>query len=110
MFDINKYAYYKHDNEIIAVSTYAGRTVKGIAKCHPGDAFSEDKGAELAAARCQQKVSRKRLQRAQKKQKEAYRLLEEAVNHYNKMVDYLIDSAQELSEADANITKLLAEM
>ena len=30
-------------NEIIAVSTYAGKTVKGVAKCDPRDSFDKSK-------------------------------------------------------------------
>ena len=36
-FDENKYKYYTAGNKVIAVSTYAGKTVKGVAKCDPKD-------------------------------------------------------------------------
>lgn len=45
-------------NEIIAVSTYAGKTVKGVAKCDPRDSFDKSKGEQLAIARCAAKLQR----------------------------------------------------
>ena len=36
------YQFYKDNSDnIIAVSTYAGHTVRGVAKCHPNDEFDE---------------------------------------------------------------------
>lgn len=32
-FPFDKYKYYHNGNQVIAVSTFAGKTVKGIAKC-----------------------------------------------------------------------------
>ena len=109
-FDENKYKYYTAGNKIIAVSTYAGKTVKGIAKCDPKDEFDLDGGKRLAAARCQRKVSAKRLKRAQKKQAEAYAAVEEAVKFYNQMVDYAADATSELCLADANLSEILQNL
>ena len=58
-------------NKIIAVSSYAGRPVKGYAKCHPSDKFDETSGRALAKARCNQKVAYKRNKCAFRKLKEA---------------------------------------
>ena len=43
-YSLDRYNYYTTQNKVIAVSTYAGRTVKGIAKCDPRDTFSIDSG------------------------------------------------------------------
>ena len=56
---------------IYAISTYAGKTVRGVAKYNPKDKFDEKIGMELAAARCNQKVAKKRFARAIKKVNEA---------------------------------------
>ena len=63
-FPLEKYRYYIAGNKIIAVSTYAGRTVRGVAICHPQDSFDIEAGKKLAAARCNQKVADKRYERA----------------------------------------------
>ena len=72
MFDypIDKYQFYlarKINGDpyrVVAVSTYEGRTVRGVAKCDPRDEFNIEKGKMLAAARCNAKVAQKRAKRA----------------------------------------------
>ena len=100
MFPLNKYRYYKHNSTIYAVSTYAGKTVKGKAICHPNDNYSEQMGKELAAARCNQKIAYKRCDRAAKKVAEAERMLEDAQYHLDKMYKYYNDSIGHLQEAN----------
>ena len=46
--------------KVIALSSYRGKTVKGVAKCHPNDVFDLDYGKALAASRCNLKIARKR--------------------------------------------------
>ena len=36
-FPLSKYQFYVHNNRVIAVSTYAGKTVRGIAICDNND-------------------------------------------------------------------------
>ena len=72
-FSLDKYKFITHDNEVIAISTYAGKTVRGIAKLHPQDTFNLENGKKLAAARCNEKIAAKRFARAVKKIKEAER-------------------------------------
>lgn len=55
------------NRKVIAVSTYAGRYVKGVAVAHPGDTFDLELGKKIAAARCNMKVAKKRLARANQK-------------------------------------------
>lgn len=58
------YQIYTHDNEVLAVSTYAGRYVKGKAKCDPKDEYSKEHGIKLAVARCDEKIAKKRVKAA----------------------------------------------
>ena len=51
MYPIEKYRYFTNGSKVVAVSTYAGKTVRGVANCDPNDEFSLEKGKELAAAR-----------------------------------------------------------
>ena len=39
---------------VIAITTYAGKTVKGHAKCHIDDTFDPAFGEQLAMARCKE--------------------------------------------------------
>ncbi len=97
MFDVNKYKFYSDgNNKVVAVSTYAGRTVRGVAKCDPRDTFDENVGKSLAAARCSVKVARKRHERAQRQFENALRDLAKASARVDAMRDYVEDSYTEL--------------
>lgn len=77
---------------VVATSTYAGKTVRGVARCHPNDEFDMDKGIQLAVARCNLKVADKRQARACRKVKEAKLALYEAQVFLDKMRDYRVQS------------------
>ena len=58
-----KFVYYK--NMIVAISSFAGKTVKGIAKCDPNDAYVKELGELIAKARCDIKVAKHRTKHAE---------------------------------------------
>ena len=98
-----KYKFYNDGkNKIVAVSTYAGRTVRGIAKCDPRDNFDVTKGEDLAMARCAEKIAAKRMRRAQKELAKAERAAEIAKRRVDKMKNYLNDSANAWKVATDN--------
>lgn len=108
MYPIEKYKFYTNGSRVIAVSTYAGKTVRGVAVCHAGDTFSLEKGKKLAALRCAEKIAKKRVAlakkrvaRANRKVYEAYWAYVDAETYLNKMVDYKDDALYELNEAIA---------
>lgn len=93
------YKYVVTSNKVIALSSYGGRTVRGIAKCHPGDTFNEDVGKALAAARCNEKIAAKRYARAQQKYNATYERLLSMEAEIHKVSDYLKDSYEAYKEA-----------
>ena len=93
-------------NRVIAISTYAGKTVKGEADCHPDDEFDIEFGEKLAEARCRVKVAKKRAARAKKKYIEAEKMMKDAVRYLTKMSNYSSDAEMELHEAKAEVVKL----
>lgn len=108
MYPIEKYEFkvFEKTNEdgskssvVIALSTFAGRVVKGVAKCIASDPFSLEKGKQLAAARCDIKVCMKRKKRALDKKKEVARKIEELNTYYNKMCSYYDDALNECVES-----------
>lgn len=109
MFPIERYRFYQSNNKIIAVSTYGGKTVRGVATCHPNDTFDLEKGKKIAAARCGKKIAEKRMKRAENKFLEAGFKLWEADNHYEAMESYLDDANNEYIEICDELTSLLAE-
>lgn len=97
-------------NTVIAISTYAGKPVKGVAKCDPNDNFSYDYGKKLAKARCDVKISKKRYKNANSKVKAAHEALIAAREYYSKMVEYEMDSFRAMDAAKENLTNILNEV
>ena len=120
MYDINKYKCYGYDEKnedgsirahcVVAISTYAGKTVKGYAKCHPDDTWDWEKGKALAIARCAEKIAAKRNARATRKVAEAQDILAEAINYLNDMTEYFADSADEVARTNAHVVELMNKM
>lgn len=50
--------------KVICLSSYGGKTVRGIAKCNDTDTFDETVGKQLAKLRCDAKIARKRAKHA----------------------------------------------
>jgi len=93
--------------KVIAISTYAGRTVKGVAKCHPNDTFDVEFGKKLAAARCNEKISYKRLTRALNKYGEAVNESIAADEKMKRMRDYVLDAGAAREEAQRVLMELV---
>lgn len=114
-YSLDKYRYFikTHKNgvqEVIAESTYAGRRVKGHAKCNPNDTFSLENGKKLAAARCNMKIAEKRLKNANRKLDEELQNLAQQYMKTEKMKSYMYDSEKEVDEAKKFLEEVLKEM
>lgn len=114
MFDMNKYKFYSFERNgvrmVSAVSTYAGKTVRGTAKCDPRDNFDMDSGKRLAAARCSAKVAEKRVIRSAKKLAEARAQMASANKYFEDMAEYYQRSCAELNSANEAINDMLSNM
>lgn len=106
------YRYYANTAEgiIYCVSRYAGKIVRGKAKCSIDDDFDETAGSELAKARCDLKVAEKRKNNAQKKYDEAERALAVAKARMNKMKQYKKDSVDEYNKLTKYVKSLASSM
>ncbi len=109
-YPLEKYRFYTAGNKIIAVSTYAGRQVRGVAICHPDDQFDLNTGKRIAAARCNHKVAEKRYARASAKYAEAMKQLAEAQQHVEAMRDYMTDSFVAMNEAAQEHDQMIAQL
>lgn len=106
-----KYTFYTDGlSKVVAISTYEGKVVRGIAKCDPKDKFDVEAGKKLARARCAAKIAKKRAARAKREQAKAYFNYELACARVNKMNDYLLDSKKAATEAAEYLAKLEKEM
>lgn len=120
IFDENKYKCYGYDEKnedgsirchcVVAISSYAGNTVKGYAKCHPNDEWDWEKGKALAIARCAEKIAIKRANRANAKLAEAQDILADAIAHMNDMLNYYMDSSDEVMLTNTMKNEILAHM
>lgn len=106
-FDINRYHFYVTKNQVIAVSTYGGKIVRGIAKCDPRDTSDIEKGKKIAAARCNLKVAQKRYSRASNKFAEAVVRQNDAADYLDRMTDYINDSQINLDKAYSELDEAL---
>lgn len=97
---------YRKDNKVIVVSHYAGKTVKGYAKCGPDDVFNIDTGVKLAKLRCDAKVYEKRVKRAIKLYTEAIEALDKAASRVRQMTDYKMDAMMELFNTKKELLEL----
>ena len=93
---MRKFEYkYKIDEDkrtIVAMSTFAGKVVTGVARCDPRDEFIVDDGKKLAAARCSVKIAEKRKKRAELCYKIAFDALQFWTDRVAKMKHYLDDA------------------
>jgi len=105
-----KYVVLPEQRKVIAISRFAGKTVRGVAKCAENDEWDVEKGKLLAAARCNLKVAEKRMTRANLKVDEAWMAMKNAENRFNQMDEYLADSEYAYNDALDEIAALLAEM
>ena len=94
-----KYEFVVTANKVIALSSFAGRTVRGIAKCHPNDTFDVEYGKRLAAARCNEKIARKRYTRALNRYHECDARLTALTDEFQETCDYFTDAYRRWQEA-----------
>lgn len=106
MNEFKNYRYVKHGNEVIAISSFAGRTVKGKAKCHPNDIFDFEYGSKLTAARCNQKIAFLRWKRACKKFQDAKAARLRIQREFNDCCDYLTNACKQLEKAYLEVGEL----
>lgn len=119
MYPIEKYNFVTYDKKnedgtvtkvTVAMSTYSGRLVKGVAKCVSTDSYDPEVGKKLAAARCDAKVCKKRKTRAEEKYTEALVSLENLETYVRKMGNYYSDAKNEYDESLNRLKELEKEL
>ena len=102
-----RYRFYNSDDTVVAVSTFAGKTIRGVAKCDPSDEFSLDVGKKLSAARCNKKIATKRVKNAKNKLDEALAMLDVAQARVREMTSYYNDSVASYEVAQNELDEIL---
>lgn len=106
------YDYADNENRkiTVAISTYAGKKVKGYATCDPADEYNAKSGAELAIARCDKKVASRRVKRAKACFEEAQREYEKALRHLQDMCIYYSDAIEREVDAKLHVEEVLRSL
>ena len=79
-------------DKVIVTSTYAGKTVRGIAKCSSEDKFDLEIGKKLAKARCDEKVAFKRMRSAQRRLVHTRQVVSDILVYLHKVEEYETDA------------------
>ena len=107
---MRKFEYkYKIDKEhkvVVALSSFAGKAVSGVARCAPEDAFNIEAGKKLAAARCNLKIAEKRMKYAEECSLAAASEAEYWANYQAKMESYEADSVVAYKKALSDLIDL----
>lgn len=107
---MNRYKFFTSGSKVVAVSSFAKKPVKGVAKCDPNDTFSLEDGKRLAAARCNEKISKKRLKRAERKLAEACAAIVAAEQQYDYMRRYYDKAVAGMDEANAELAAITSKL
>ena len=91
--------YTDRKGKVIVVSTYAGKNVRGVAKCHPSDSFDNEKGIKIAQARCDLKIAEKRVKRAKGKYDATVAVFNKASKDVDKAAEYVLHAERLVVEA-----------
>lgn len=95
---------------VVCVSTFAGRRVRGVAKCDPTDTFDKDKGKMLAKLRCDYKIAKKRKKRAIEKYNDAYDAYIKAGDYVDAMGLYFADAQIEYDNLQKSLKEFESEL
>ena len=98
-----KYVINEEKRTIVALSTFAGRVVRGVARCSPNDPWDVEAGKKLAEARCSAKIAHKRLERAEIMAKCANEGLEYYKEQAEKYAKYELDAVEGLKKATEDL-------
>ena len=107
---MRKFEYkYKVDEEhktVVAMSTFAGKAVSGVARCAPEDTFDVEIGKKLAAARCAVKIAEKRMKRAKRCKAIAINEVNYWTDRLSKMKHYFDDATASFEAAYDALTNI----
>ena len=107
---MRKFEYkYKIDEKkrtIVAMSTFAGKVIAGVARCAPTDDFNIETGKKIAAARCSVKVAERRMRRAKICMDNARDSLTWWQKRFEQMQKYEADSAIAFEQATAALAAI----
>lgn len=111
-FPMDRYKFYTYKNKngeivTLAISTFAGKPVKGVAICAIDDTYDVETGKRLAALRCAEKIATKRYLRSLEKVRDAEEYMHDAQSYLYDMNKYNVDAGVELNRIRGDLDKLM---
>ena len=102
-----KYTYTISGNKVYCISHYAGKAVRGVAKCDTQyDEFNVETGMELAKIRCDQKIAKKRVKNLANKLHSAIETYEVSKNNVDSLKNNLDAAINEAYTITVNLEEL----
>ena len=101
-----KYIINEEKRTVVALSTFAGEAVRGVARCAEADEFNVETGKKIAAARCSAKIAEKRMKRAKECHSFAVDCVKFWTEHLEKMKHYDADSVEAYKKAIKDLEEL----
>ena len=106
-----KYTYNISGNKVICVSRYAGKPVRGIAKCcEEYDNFNAETGMKLARLRCDKKIALKRVDSTIHKLNSAIENLVKAQNDVDILTKLLSKHEESYESLSNSLTEFEQEL
>lgn len=105
-----RYRYFNSETEVVCVSSFAGKSVVGRAKCAPGDNFNLEVGKKLARLRCDLKIAKKRKKSADKKEIAARMAVHAAKEEWEKSVEYYKSASAEINTVSNELNDLISTL
>ena len=108
---VPKYKYFTNgENVVVAVSSYKGRTIRGVAKCSEQDEFDLETGKKLAAARCAMKVAKARVKNIKVQRDMWQNILAHNASQYEKWDDKYLDALEIEKQAKGTYEEMLKNL
>ena len=106
-----RYKFFRKNNTIICVSSFAKKPVRATAKCHPDDLgeFDASYGERLGKERCDLNVATKRVKYAQNRLETAKRAVTDAEADLRASEEYLNIAISEYEDLKKSVRNIEAE-
>ena len=101
-----RYRVYQNKNQVIVITHYRGKSIKGVAKCSPEDEFDLERGIKIAKCRCDLKLMNKK----QDDDAKQYVELQGIRNEINDKLETIYDRFTTRVDGMDNINGLLHEL
>ena len=100
---MRQYTYHVTEDKVYCITKFAGKAIKGVAKCDPEDTFNLDTGKGLSKCRCNAKIATKKHKIACDKLEEARTRLIEATKYMHIALENFNDTYKKMCEVNLEL-------